>query len=152
MKKMTTYLLVMFLSIGWILTAEAQPHRKAQHKHKKEYYKKQAKRNKAYAKYAKEERKAIKKYYEKREKAYRKYAKEQRKAYRDHDRWYYSPKFHNRNEYVYFPKYHTYYDPYRRGYVYRSKNKWIFSQQVPTFMAGLNLGNINIQFMGRLPI
>ncbi|WP_353182939.1 hypothetical protein [Parapedobacter lycopersici] len=91
-------------------------------------------------------------YYRERDKAYRKYVKQRGKRYRDHDAWYYGPRFYHRSEYVYFPAYHTYYDPYRRGYVYRQHNAWVFAQAMPSFMVGLNLGSVNVQFMANLPM
>src|SRR5690606_32784400 len=93
----------------------------------------------------------VAKYYSRRENAYRKYIKQHHKHYRDHDRWYYAPKFYHHNQYVYFPAYHTYYDPFRRVYIYRDHNRWIPTPNMPSLLVGLNLGNVQVQFMSRLP-
>jgi len=109
-------------------------------------------RHKVYRQHAKNRDKSYKEYYKNREKAYRKYVKNNGKRYRDHDAWYYDSRFYRRDDYVYFPKYRTYYDPYHRRYVYRRNNNWIYSQAMPSFMVGVNLGGLAIQFMGDLPI
>ena len=92
------------------------------------------------------------KYADQREKAYRKYIKETHKHYHDHDAWYHGKRFEHRSEYVYFPAYHTYYDPYRRGYLYRHSNTWVFSPTMPSFFAGVNVGALSVQFMANLPL
>lgn len=91
------------------------------------------------------------KHYGYREKYYREYVRRYHKHYRDYDRWYYAPKFYNRNEYVYFPGYQTYYDPYRRVYIYRERDRWVPTPIMPHLMVGVNLGNVQVQFMGKLP-
>lgn len=151
MKKLLTFSVALVLSMSFFLV-EAQPHRSNQSKHKKEYYKKQNKRHKDRVKYNEKDRKAARKYYEKREKEYAKYIKKKNKKYRDHDSWYYAPKFYNRSEYVYFPKYKTYYDPFRRAYVYKNKNKWVSVPTMPSFMVGLNIGGLQMQFIKDLPV
>lgn len=125
---------------------------KDQRKAKKKHYKMQQKsKEKYYKERKKQSEKAYKAYYKHREKSYKHYVKQQKKAYKDHERWYYSPKFYHRDDYVYFPKYKAYYDPYRRGYVYQNKKGWMFSPTRPVFLANIDLGKVNIQFVGKLP-
>ncbi len=52
---------------------------------------------------------------------------------------------------VYFPDYHTFYDPYRGGYVYWNNN-WCFSRTVPGFMARIDLGSARRQMMDDVPL
>lgn len=149
--------------VGMTLEADAQGRGNGHRgKHKKEYaakhrkydkgFHKRANNNKAYWKYAEKRDREYRKYYEKRDREYRKYVKQRGHRYRDHDDWYYGERFHHRNEYVYFPKYRTYYDPYRRGYVYRRNNAWVFAQTMPSFMMGVNIGGLNVQFMANVPL
>lgn len=145
MKNLLIGITALIFMAGTALEANAQGRKNGHRKH----YEKQMKH--AY-KYAEKREKEYRKYYEKREKEYRKYAKNQHKRYRDHESWYYGPRFHHRSEYVYFPQYQTYYDPYRRGYVQRRNNTWVFSQTRPSVMAGVNIGRINVQFMANLPL
>lgn len=149
---------------GVTVDANAQGRGKGQKgKHKKEYakqhrrydkavHKQQARYDKAYWKHAEKRDREYRKYYEKRDREYRKYVKQYKHRYRDHDDWYYDKRFHHRSEYVYFPKYRTYYDPYRRGYVYRRNNAWVFAQALPSFMLGVNIGSLNVQFMANVPM
>ncbi|HET8572459.1 MAG TPA: hypothetical protein VFL76_01195 [Edaphocola sp.] len=90
-------------------------------------------------------------YYSHREKAYRSYVRRYHKPYRDYDRWYYAPRFYHHDGYVYFPGYHTYYDPYRRVYIYRDRDRWVPTPSMPSLLVGVNLGNVRVQFMSRLP-
>lgn len=53
---------------------------------------------------------------------------------------------------VYFPDYHMFYDPYRNGYVYQSRGRWIYSQNIPSFYAGVNFGDARIEVLKSLPI
>lgn len=53
---------------------------------------------------------------------------------------------------VYFRDYHTFYDPYRGGYVYWQDNRWIFSPRLPVFMANVDLGRARIQVMTGIPL
>ncbi len=125
---------------------------KDQRKAEKKHYKKQQKsKEKYYKERNKQSEKAYKAYYKHREKSYKHYAKQQKKAYKDHERWYYSPKFYQQEDYVYFPNYKAYYDPYRRGYVYQNKKGWMFSPNRPGFLTNIDLGNVKVQFVGRLP-
>lgn len=139
------------LMAGTALEAEAQGRGNNKHVRKEQakYHKKQQKH--AY-KYAEKRDREYRKYYEKREKEYRKYVKNQNKRYRDHDKWYYGSRFYHRTEYVYFPEYRTYYDPYRRGYVYQRNSAWVFTQTMPSVMLGVNIGGLNVQFMSNLPL
>ncbi|WP_262248532.1 hypothetical protein [Parapedobacter soli] len=152
MKKLLIGIVALAFVVGMTLEADAQGRGK-DHRghHKKEYAKKHQKHDKAYWKYAEKRDREYRKFYEKRDREYRKYVKQHKRHYRDHDDWYYGKRFHHRSEYVYFPKYRTYYDPYRRGYVYRQNNAWVFAQTMPSFMMGLNVGALNVQFMANLP-
>lgn len=133
-------------------TLEAAAQGRGHHKHaRKEYVKHYQKQRKHAHKYAEKRNKEYYKYYEKRDKEYRKYIKNQHKRYRDHDNWYYGRRFHHRTEYVYFPAYRTYYDPYRRGYVYQRNNAWVFAPNMPSVMAGVNIGALSVQFQANLP-
>lgn len=160
MKKLLIGIAVLGFIAGATLEADAQ-RRGSGHRgnHKKEYAKKYRKddkafhkRDKAYWKHAEKRDREYLKYYEKRDREYRKYVKQRNHRYRDHDDWYYGRRFHHRSEYVYFPKYRTYYDPYRRGYVYRRNNAWVFAQTMPSFMAGVNIGGLSVQFMANIPL
>jgi len=153
MKKLIIY--VVAILFGAVATTEVNAQGRGNDrrvKGKKEYVKYHEKRQKAAYKRDKEIAKSYQAYYKTREKAYRDYVKRQHKRYRDHDKWYYDRRFHRRTEYVYFPAYRTYYDPYRRGYVYRHRNAWVFAPTMPSFLVGVNLGNVNVQFMANLPI
>ncbi|GGH02704.1 hypothetical protein GCM10007415_43520 [Parapedobacter pyrenivorans] len=163
MKKLVIGIAALAFILGTGLEANAQRRGEGhQGKHKKEYAKQYRKQDKAFHKHDRYDRssqkyyekrdRAYHKYYEKRDREYRKYAKQKRHHYRDHDAWYYGKRFHHRSEYVYFPAYCTYYDPYRRGYVYRSHNAWVFAPTMPSFMVGLNVGALNVQFMANLPL
>jgi len=73
--------------------------------------------------------------------------------HRGHDKWYNGKRFHrHRTEYVYFPAYRTYYDPYRRGYVYMHNHAWVFAPTMPSFMLGLNFDAVQVQFAAQLPL
>ena len=151
MKKLLTGILVLVLMAGTAVEVDAQG--RGHHKNaRKEYVKHYQKRQKDAYKYVEKRNKEYRKYYEKREKEYLKYVKNQHKHYRDHDSWYYGPRFHHHTEYVYFPTYRTYYDPYRRGYVYQRNNAWVFAPTMPSVMAGVNIGALDVQFMANLPL
>lgn len=151
MKKLLICIAALVFMLGATVDANAQKRGKGHRdKDRKEYAKYQKKRDKAFHKSAKYDH-SYRKYYEKRDRAYRKYVKQKGHRYRDHDAWYYGKRFHQRTEYVYFPAYRTYYDPYRRGYVYRRNNVWVFAPTIPSFMAGLNVGALNVQFMANVP-
>lgn len=153
MKKLIIYISVLVFGFVTINDANAQ-RRRNDHRSKtrKEYAKYHKKQDRTFYKYSKNEGKAYRKYYKEREIAYKKYIKRQGVRYRDHDAWYYNKRFHQHNDYVYFPKYHTYYDPYRRGYVYPRNNGWVFAASVPSFMVGVDLGGLSLQFISKLPI
>lgn len=163
MKNLVIGIAALAFIIGTTFEADAQGRGKGHRgKHKKEYAKqhhrkydrgphKHAKYD-AYRKYEAKRDRDYRKYYEKRDREYRKYVKQRGHRYRDHDAWYYGKQFHHRAEYVYFPAYHTYYDPYRRGYVYRRNNAWVFAPTMPSFLMGVNIGALNVQFMANVPL
>lgn len=150
MKKRLGYLFVFAAFLFTVQTVQAQP-RHAGKKAHKEYYKKQEKHRKAYAKAMKHERKAIEKYRKDQKKAYKKYVKQQNKIHKGHPHWYGHSKFKNHKGYVYFPQYQAYYNPYNRKYAYRSNSRWIYSSVLPTIMADVDLGNVQVRFMSSLP-
>ncbi|MBK1440845.1 hypothetical protein JHJ32_12670 [Parapedobacter sp. ISTM3] len=152
MKQLMIYVAAIVFSVVSVSEATAQGRGKAHEKARKEHAKYHEKRQKAAYKRDKEIAKSYREYYKERDKAYRAYVKRENKRYRDHDRWYYDRRFHRRSDYVYFPAYRTYYDPYRRGYVYWRNSGWVFAQTMPSFMVGINLGAANVQFMANLPI
>lgn len=153
MKRLLIGIVALAFIAGTAFEVDAQGRGRGHGKHmRKEYTKHYEKQRKHAYKYAEKRDREYRKYYEKREKEYRKYVKNQHKRYRDHDNWYYGPRFYHRNEYVYFPEYRTYYDPYRRGYVYQRNNAWVFAQTMPSVMAGVNIGGLSIQFMANLPL
>ena len=152
MKRLLIGIAALALVVSTAVEADAQGRGHGPKHGRKEYVKHVKKQRHHAYKYAEKRDKEYRKYYEKREKAYRKYVKDQHKRYRDHDDWYYGPRFRQHTEYVYFPEYRTYYDPYRRGYVYRQNNAWVFAQTMPSVMAGVNIGGLNVQFMAKLPL
>ena len=156
MKKLLIAIAALAFMVGTTIDANAQGRGKGHRgKHKKEYVKQHRKYDKALhkdANYHEKQHRKYWKYYEKRDREYRKYVKQKKHRYRDHDAWYYGKRFHHRTEYVYFPTYRTYYDPYRRGYVYRRNNAWVFAQAMPSFMMGVDIGGLNVQFMANVPL
>ena len=142
MKRLLIGLIALAFIAGSAFDAEAQGRGNGHYK----------KARKEYAKQHKNQRKHAFKYMDWREKAYRKYVKDHHKRYRDHDAWYRDKRFQHRTDYVYFPEYRTYYDPYRRGYIYRRSNAWVFAPTMPSFFAGVNVGALNVQFMANLPL
>lgn len=62
------------------------------------------------------------------------------------------PHNYNFQRHVYFPDYYTYYDPYRGGYTYWYNNSWMFSQTLPQFLMGVDLGRARIQMIGDIPV
>lgn len=152
MKKLLICIAALVFVLGSSVDANAQKRGKGHRdKERKEYVKFHKKREKAYHNYAKHDH-SYRKYYEARDRAYKRYAKAKGLRYRDHDDWYYGRRFHRHTEYVYFPRYRTYYDPYRRGYVYRRNSAWVFAPTMPSFMVGLDIGALNVQFMANLPL
>ncbi len=152
MKKLLICIAALVFILGTAFDASAQKRGKGHwSKERKEYVKYQKKREKAFHRYVKHDR-SYNRYYEGRDQAYKRYAKGKGLRYRDHDHWYYGKRFHHHTEYVYFPKYRTYYDPYRRGYVYRHNSAWVFAPTMPSFMVGLDIGALNVQFMANLPL
>ncbi len=59
---------------------------------------------------------------------------------------------YNFRQHVYFRDYCTFYDPQRRGYVYWSNNRWLFSPVVPAFLTNVNLATARIQLMANIPL
>jgi len=152
MKKLMIYAIALVFVLGANLDANAQKRdRGHRERERKEYAKYHRKKDKAFQKHARYDH-SYRRHYEGRDHAYRKYVKRKGIRYRDHDAWYYGKRFHHRAEYVYFPAYRTYYDPYRRGYVYRHRGAWVFAHTMPSFMVGLNLGALNVQFMANVPL
>lgn len=135
MKNIRLYsvLLLTFFLFG---TADlfAQKHSKHHEKARKEYYKKQEKRHKH-----------AKKHYKK----HPSYSKVKWKN--GPPSWAPAHGYRAKNH-VYFRDYYTFYDPYRGGYVYRHKNKWLFSKSVPTFLVGVNLNSARVQFLTDIPL
>lgn len=153
MKKLLICIVALVFSLIAVTDANAQKRGKGhREKDRKEYAKYHKKRDKVTHRHARNIDRSYREYYKERDKAYRKYIKRKGGHYRDHDAWYYDRRFHRRTEYVYFPAHRTYYDPYRRGYVYRRNNAWVFTHTMPTFMAGLNIGAVNVQFMANVPM
>jgi len=152
MKKLMIYAIALVFVLGANIDANAQKRdRGHRERDRKEYARYDRKRDKAFQKHARYDH-SYRRHYEGRDHAYRKYVKRKGIRYRDHDAWYYGKRFHRRTEYVYFPAYRTYYDPYRRGYVYRHHGAWVFAHTMPSFMVGLNLGALNVQFMANVPL
>lgn len=94
------------------------------------------------------------KHYKKAKKYYKKQAHYNR--YRN-ARHYAPPRWAKAHHYqarhhVYFRDYATFYDPHRQGYVYWSRNQWIFSPSVPVFLANVDLGRARIQLMSEVPL
>ncbi|HLT41227.1 MAG TPA: hypothetical protein VKZ95_00865 [Sphingobacteriaceae bacterium] len=138
MKNLNIYslLLAAFFLFG-SADALAQNHKnKNSEKSRKEYYKKQEKNRKAYKKH---DQKKYKKHYVKVHKR------------KGPPAWAPAHGYRAKNH-VYFRDYHTFYDPYRDGYVYRRNNKWIFSRNVPTFLVGVNLGSARINLIQDIPV
>ena len=59
---------------------------------------------------------------------------------------------YNNRHHVYFADYHTFYDPYRGGYVYLDGGNWSFSAQIPSFMVNVNLGNARVRVLNTIPV
>lgn len=94
-------------------------------------------------------------YDKKRRKHYKKQAKYYQKHYRNdyygYPRWARAHQYRSKHH-VYFRDYCTFYDPYRGGYVYWSSNRWIFTPNVPAFLANVDLGRARIQLMANIPL
>ncbi|MCL4641930.1 MAG: hypothetical protein M5Z89_23205 [Olivibacter sp.] len=120
--------------------------RKEADKKRYEYYRE---RDKKRAEYAREERKREKEYYRESAKRRKEYLKERRKhglpswALAHH---------YDASRHVYFRDYHTFYDPYRGGYVYLNGGNWRFSAEIPSFMVNVDLGRANIMVVKDVPI
>lgn len=137
MKKIRFYTstLLVFLLLG-ATAAFAQPHgHKNANKHQKEYYKKQEKARKDYYKHRKKEQKHYSKH-----------------AGKSHKRSWREARGYKNNHHVYFQDYAMFYNPHRKGYVYRHKNKWLFSKAIPVHLVNVDLANARIQYMTEVPL
>jgi hypothetical protein len=63
-----------------------------------------------------------------------------------------TPHHYNYNSHVYFPDYQVFYDPYQGGYEYMNGNRWAFSENLPAFLANVDLGGARIQVMSGVPL
>jgi hypothetical protein len=52
-----------------------------------------------------------------------------------------APKKNYNRRWVYFPKYHCYWDNWRNVYFYKNGNVWVSSAQKPTIIVNVNLEN-----------
>ena len=59
---------------------------------------------------------------------------------------------YNNSHYVYFSDYHTFYDPYRGGYLYLDGGNWSFSAQIPSVMVNVSLDNAKVRILNRMPV
>lgn len=59
---------------------------------------------------------------------------------------------YNNSHYVYFSDYHTFYDPYRGGYLYLVGGNWSFSAQIPSVMVNVNLDKAKVRILNRMPV
>lgn len=136
------------LSIGLLVTTTGT-FRAQRYEHDKKYWKER-----------KEEDKRRGEYYKKRDKERDKYYKE---AYKDRNEYYKEsykhgfPKWakvhrYDSHHHVYFREYNTFYDPYRRGYVFQDRGRWRFSLDVPSFLVGIDLGRAHIRIIKDIPI
>lgn len=115
----------------------AQNHHKNQGKARKEYYKKQEKRYKQAQKHSKN---------------YGKHHSYSNVKWRNGPPSWAPARGYRAKSHVYFRDYYTFYDPYRGGYVYRHKNKWLFSRSVPTFLVGVNLNSARMHLLTDIPL
>lgn len=77
------------------------------------------------------------------------YAKERRKhklpAWAPYHRY-------DASRHIYFRDYGTFHDPYRCGYVYRKRGKWVFSVTVPTVLVSVDLGRTRVRAVENMPV
>lgn len=136
--KIYSILLVAFLLFNHAdLLAQRNNGHKGSEKSRKEYYKKQEKNRKVYQKSSK--------------KTVKHYSYSQPKKRNGPPSWAPAHGYRAKNH-VYFRDYYTFYDPYRDGYVYRHKNKWLFSRSVPSFLVGVNLNKARVHFLTDIPL
>lgn len=128
--KVVTFILLLLGIFGYSETS-------AQHKHGRGHYKQEKRYHKKLKKYDK--KKIV---YYNTPRSYRHYGQ---------PRWAKAHRYQSRHH-VYFRDYCTFYDPHRRGYIYWSRNQWIFSRSVPAFLAHVDLGRARIQVMTEVPI
>jgi hypothetical protein len=139
------------LSAGGLTEVQAQRKDKEDKywEHRKEANKKRGEYDKKQAKHYREHLKKEEEYYRESSKKRKEYYKEVRKH--GPPAW---AKAHgyDARKHVYFRDYHTFYDPYRGGYVFLEGRNWRFSTKIPSFMVNIDLGHANIRVLGDIPI
>lgn len=156
---MKNAILVLTASMGLLLSAttvvKAQryedekkywEHRKEKDKKRAEYYRE---RDKKQAEYYREQRKKEAEYYKEASKRRKEYYKDTYKY--GMPRWAKVHRYDSRHH-VYFREYRTFYDPYRRGYVFLDRGNWRFSPHLPSFLVGIDLGHAQIRIIKDIPI
>lgn len=53
---------------------------------------------------------------------------------------------------AYFPDHRVFYDARRGGYVYMSRNRWVFSRSLPSSMRHINLSRARMQLLTGVPL
>jgi hypothetical protein len=53
---------------------------------------------------------------------------------------------YNNDHDVYFPDYHTFYDP-ERGYIYYNKGTWVNSTSVPSYMSTVDMNKARVEII-----
>jgi hypothetical protein len=71
------------------------------------------------------------------------------KTFKQQPAW--APKDYHSDRHIYFPDYHTFYDP-NRGYVSWQNNDWVASPVMPLYMKEADLRNTQIQILEDLSI
>ena len=132
-KKMIYLLMAMIFMMGIHTEAQAQ-----QGHGNKKYWKQVEKAEKERVKYIRKQQKERDKYV--------------RKLYKQGPPPWAPAHGYNNRHHVYFSDYHTFYDPYRGGYVYLNGNNWNFSVQIPSFMVNVNLGNARVRVLHTIPV
>lgn len=130
-------LVAFFLFSNSDLLAQNHNNKKGSDKGRKEYYKKQEKNRKQVQKKYKNQRKDH--YYS------------NNRKHNGPPHWAKAHGYHAKNH-VYFRDYNTFYDPYRGGYVYLHKKKWLFSRNIPTFLIGVNLNSARVNYITDVPL
>lgn len=155
---MKKFVLVVFAGLTILSTGinEAMAQRGGDDK----YWKHRKKGDKKHYEYVREREKKRDEYYRERDKKEAEYYREsakKRKEYLKERRKHGAPSWARAHRYdarrhVYFKDYHTFYDPYRGGYVYSDGGNWRFSVNVPSFMINVDLGRANIRIINDVPI
>ncbi len=140
--------LVITMSIGLFLTSTGSFNAQ-RHEDDKRYWKARKEADKERDKYYKERNKERDKYYKEAYKERKEYYKEGHKH--GFPRWAEVHRYDSRHH-VYFRDYNTFYDPYRRGYVFQDRGRWRFSPDVPSFLVGIDLGRAQIRIIKDIPI